>query len=56
MSHLVEEAIRLGARLVCPVDGKTLDTESKQTPGRWGHVNKAMNEAHVWDVPGSETK
>jgi len=53
--HLLREAIALGARLLCPIDGAVLETESKKTPGRWGHVNKAMNQAHVIDVPTKES-
>lgn len=51
MSHLVIEAIRLGARFVCPVDDETLDKQGEKDPNRWGHLNQQMNEWHVTEVP-----
>ena len=52
--HLVREAIRLGAHLVCPVDGETLDKQGTKDPNRWGHLNQSMNEWHVAEVPTKE--
>ena len=54
--HLVREAIRLNSRLVCPVDGATLDKQGTKDPNRWGHFHKELNEWHVTDVPKEETK
>ena len=59
MSHLVDEALRLGATFVsggrCPIDGAELDTYSKRS-GRAGHLNIELNEWHVADVPKGEGK
>lgn len=35
MSGMVAEAIRLGARLVCPEDGQVMTVQGKS--GAWGH-------------------
>lgn len=45
--HLVAEAIRLGARYLCPIDGLPLETRGEEDTSRWGHYNKAMNEWHT---------
>lgn len=53
MSHLVEEALRLGARFVCPVDDEVLDVQGTKDPRRWGHLNRERNE---WHLTGPEPK
>lgn len=53
-SHLVAEAIRLGARLICPLDEALMDKQGTKDPDRWGHLNQGMNEWHVMDAPKGE--
>ena len=55
MSHLVREAVRLGAVGICPLDDEPMDKQGTTDLNRWGHYDKQTNTWHVWDVPTEET-
>jgi hypothetical protein len=49
-SHLLDEALRCGARFVCPFDGGALDKQITRTSGRWamfyghwGHLSEGQH-------------
>ena len=45
--HMVRQWVQHGAFVLCPLDEAPMDILSART-GRYGHLNKEMNEHHVW--------
>lgn len=55
-SWLLEAALENGARLRCPLEGRALDKQSKDT-GLWGHEEPAgSNTWHVWSKEPSNAE
>jgi hypothetical protein len=49
MSHMIEEAIRLGGRPLCPIHGAS-QTQGVKDPTIWGHLWQNEEHGEHWCV------